>query len=166
MDVTIMMYFLTPSLPQLVKFLGWKMHTQYISRSHNTSTFSAICFNENLFTCQCKKEDIKAQGFQILQFFWSFSNVIMAVKGLKLKLTNVYMLHVCCVCYCSHGVGSGSCRKAWKVWWGKHTTRSPRENTRKPLGCVLNLFAEVCNCMLFADLWSCDCNVDICYIFF
>ena len=39
--------------------------------------------DENLFTCLCEKEDKKAQGFQIWQFYWSFSNDIMAVKGLR-----------------------------------------------------------------------------------
>ena len=51
---------LTPSLPQPVKFPGWKMHRhackQYIFRSHSTSTFSVMHFDENSFTCQCKKD--------------------------------------------------------------------------------------------------------------
>ena len=53
-----------------------------ISRSCNTSTFNGMRFNENPFTCQCKKEDKKSEGFQILHFYWSFSSDIMAVKGL------------------------------------------------------------------------------------
>ena len=40
-------------------------------------------FNENPFTYQCKKEDKKAEGFQISHFYWSFSSDIMAVKGLN-----------------------------------------------------------------------------------
>ena len=56
---------------------------QYIVRSYNTSTFSAVRFDENPFTYQCEKEDKKAKGFQISLFYWSFSNNIMAVKGLK-----------------------------------------------------------------------------------
>ena len=64
---------LTPLLPQPVKFLGWTIHKchppppqkkqqqpQYTFQSYNTSTFSAICFDENPFTCQYKKEDKKA----------------------------------------------------------------------------------------------------------
>ena len=55
---------LTLSLPQPVKFLGWKMHgrtcKQYIFQSCNTSTFNAMKSDENPFTCQCKKEDKKA----------------------------------------------------------------------------------------------------------
>ena len=34
------------------------------------------------FTCQREKEDNKAERFQILHFHGSFSNNIMAVKGL------------------------------------------------------------------------------------
>ena len=52
---------LTPSLPQLVKFLGWEMHghacTQYILGSCDTSACNAVRFDENPFTCQCEKED-------------------------------------------------------------------------------------------------------------
>ena len=46
----------------------------------NTSTFSAVRVDENLFTCQCEKEDKKAEGFQMSHFDWSFSNDIMAAK--------------------------------------------------------------------------------------
>ena len=46
------------------------------------STFSAVSFDEDPFTCQCEKDDKKAEGFQILHFYWSFSSDIMAVKGL------------------------------------------------------------------------------------
>ena len=42
-----------------------------------------MSFGENLFTCQCEKENKKALGFQTLHFDWSFSNDIVAVKGLK-----------------------------------------------------------------------------------
>ena len=47
-----------------------------------TSTFIAMTFDENPFTCQYEKEDKNAEGFQISQFYWSFLNDIMAVKGL------------------------------------------------------------------------------------
>ena len=33
------------------------------------------------FTCRCEKEDKKAEGFQIWNFYWSFSSAIMAVKA-------------------------------------------------------------------------------------
>ena len=60
---------LTPSLPRPVKFPGWKTHgracKQYIFRSCSTSTFNAMCFDENPFTCQRETEDKKASGFQI-----------------------------------------------------------------------------------------------------
>ena len=84
---------LTSSLPEPVKFPGWKMHEcaykQCIFGSCNTCTFSAMRLDEKSFTCQCKKEDKKAEGFQILHFHWSFSSDIMAVKGLTVTLTSI-----------------------------------------------------------------------------
>ena len=57
-------YPLTPSLPGPVIFLGWKMHKrtykQYIFESYNTSTFNAMHFDENPFTCQYEKENKRA----------------------------------------------------------------------------------------------------------
>ena len=50
--------------------------------SYNTSTFNAVRFDENPFTCLCNKEDEKAEGFQIWYFYWSLSSDIMAVKEL------------------------------------------------------------------------------------
>ena len=54
---------LTLSLPQSVKFPAWKMYgrtsKQYIFRSCNTSTFNAMCFDENSFPCQSKKKERK-----------------------------------------------------------------------------------------------------------
>ena len=38
---------------------------------------------KNPFTYQCEKEDKKAEGFQISLSYWSFTNDIMAVKGLR-----------------------------------------------------------------------------------
>ena len=51
----------------------------------STSTFNAMSFDENPFTCQCEKEDKNAfkKWFQIWPFCWSFPSDIMAVKGLK-----------------------------------------------------------------------------------
>ena len=43
-------------------------------------------FDEIPFTSQCEKEDRKAEGFQISHFYGSFSNDIMAVKGLTGQL--------------------------------------------------------------------------------
>ena len=48
-----------------------------------TSTLSDVRFDEIPFTCQCEKEDKKGSGFQISHFYGSFSNDIMAVKGLS-----------------------------------------------------------------------------------
>ena len=56
---------------------------QYIFWSYNATTFNAMHFDEDPFTCQCEKEDKKAYGLQILHFYWSFSSDLMAVKGLK-----------------------------------------------------------------------------------
>ena len=83
---------LTPSLPQPVKISGWKMHgracKQYISRFYNPSTFSAIRYDESPFTCHCEKENQKAYGFQISDFYWSFWSDTMAVKGL------IYLIYI------------------------------------------------------------------------
>ena len=49
---------------------------QRIFWSYNTSTFSAICFDENPFKGQCHKEDNFAPLSDVL-------SGIMAVKGLK-----------------------------------------------------------------------------------
>ena len=71
-------------LPQHVKFPGWKMHAriykQYVLRSYRTSTFNAMRFDENPFTCLCEKADEKVEGLQIWYFYWSFSSDIMAAK--------------------------------------------------------------------------------------
>ena len=75
---------LTPTLPQPVKCPGRMMPANSTFSTPITSTFNAMCFDENSFTCQCKKEDRNSYGFQILHFYWLFSSDIMAVKGLKL----------------------------------------------------------------------------------
>ena len=49
-----------------------------------TSTFNAMCFDENPFTCRCEKENTKAEGFQISHFYWLFSSDKMTVKELNL----------------------------------------------------------------------------------
>ena len=41
-----------------------------------------MSFHGDPFICQCKKEDKKAQGFQISHCLLSFSSDLMAVKGL------------------------------------------------------------------------------------
>ena len=42
-----------------------------------------MCFHEDSITCSCEKENKKiSEKFQILHFYWSFSNSIMAMKGL------------------------------------------------------------------------------------
>ena len=49
-----------------------------------TSVLNAMRFDDNPFTCQSEKEDKKAEGSQIWHCSGSFSNDIMAVKGLIL----------------------------------------------------------------------------------
>ena len=81
--------YLTPSLAQPVKFPGSMMHgcayKQYIFRSY-TFIFNSMHFDENSFTCQCEKDDKKAEGFQTSHFYGLFSKDIMAVKELKIKM--------------------------------------------------------------------------------
>ena len=48
---------LTPALPQPVKCLGRMMPANSTFSTPITSIFNAMCFDENSFTCQCKKED-------------------------------------------------------------------------------------------------------------
>ena len=57
---------------------------QFIFRSFDASTFNAMSFDENDFTCQCGggKEDNNSKEFQISQFYWLFSCDVMALKGL------------------------------------------------------------------------------------
>ena len=58
---------------------------QCIFWSYNT-TFNAVAFDENPFTCQCemeKKKRKKAEGFQLSHFYCE----VMAVKGLSYKTT-------------------------------------------------------------------------------
>ena len=48
-----------------------------------TSRFNAMRFDENPFTCQYEKENRKTERFQNSHFYGSFSNDVMAVKGLN-----------------------------------------------------------------------------------
>ena len=59
---------------------------QYIFRSCDTSAYNAVRFDENHFTCECKKKNRIAERFQISHCWWSFSSNIMAAKGLNLHL--------------------------------------------------------------------------------
>ena len=55
---------------------------QYVFRSYGTSTFSAVHFNENPFTCRREKEDKNVLKFEISHFYWLFLSDVLAVKGL------------------------------------------------------------------------------------
>ena len=63
-----------PCTTPACKILGLKNDgrtcKQYIFQSRNTSTFNAMHFDENPFTCQCYKEGThtKTEGFQIRPF--------------------------------------------------------------------------------------------------
>ena len=48
-----------------------------------TPTSSAMRFHENPVTCQCEKENKKADGFHIWHLYWSFLSDTAAVKGLS-----------------------------------------------------------------------------------
>ena len=67
---------LTPSLPQPVRFPGWKMHgrtcKQYIFRSYNTSTFNAMRFDEILSHASAKKKTKRLKGFKFRTFNYRF----------------------------------------------------------------------------------------------
>ena len=54
---------LTPSLPQAVNFLAerWtEAPANSVISGPIASTFNAVCFDKDRFTCQCEKEDKKA----------------------------------------------------------------------------------------------------------
>ena len=59
---------LTPSLPQTVKFPCRKMWKRYTFLCYNTSTWNAMRFDKSPFTCQCEKENKKAKKFKIVHF--------------------------------------------------------------------------------------------------
>jgi len=86
---------LTPSLHQPLKCPGWMIHghasKQHIFRSYN------ICFQCYAFwwrSCHIpvrKKKTKKVYGFEISNFYGSFSNDIMAMKGLIVSVWNRQM---------------------------------------------------------------------------
>ena len=85
-------FMLTASLPQPVKFPGWKMlgHVceQYICRSCSNLLSMLRVLLEILSHVNTKKADKKAEGFKILHFYWLFLSDIMAVKGLIMHLSH------------------------------------------------------------------------------
>ena len=48
-----------------------------------TSSFDAMHFDENPFTCHCEEEDKKVHVFSVSQFYWLFSSDIVVVKALS-----------------------------------------------------------------------------------
>ena len=58
------------------------MPANSIFSSPITSVFNGMHFDGEPCTCQCKKEEKGAYGFQSLHSYGSFSSDIMAVKGL------------------------------------------------------------------------------------
>ena len=67
---------LTPLLPEPLKCPGWKVYgnayKHYIFRTHNTSTFNAMRFDENPFKCQCEREDKRVKCFRFCTFIGRF----------------------------------------------------------------------------------------------
>ena len=83
---------LTPSLPKPVKFPGWMMDESawelyFPVLYHLFSVLSVLM--RILSHANAKKKMKKAYGFQILHFYGSFSNDIMAVKGLRVRFEQV-----------------------------------------------------------------------------
>ena len=63
------------------------METIYFSGPINLSTFNAMRFDKNRFTCQCEKE--KRKGLRVSYYYWLFSSYVTAVKGLVVYLLNL-----------------------------------------------------------------------------
>ena len=85
---------LTPSLPQPVKFPGWKMHEraceQYIFRSCNTATFNAIGFVGCPSTWNAKKKTERLKGFTFYIFVGHFQATSW-LKGLNVRMWSFCM---------------------------------------------------------------------------
>ena len=67
------------------------MHGHACKQSIFLSVFNAMPFDGDPVTRQCEKEDKKTQRFQISHFHGSFSNDIMAGKGLTLAVASVFI---------------------------------------------------------------------------
>ena len=68
---------LTPSMPQLLKFLGWKAHSYMPPNSvfwwsYNNSIFNTVLFNSNPLTCSCEGQEGPI-FFLTWPFYWLFS---------------------------------------------------------------------------------------------
>ena len=87
---------LTLSLPRPVQFPGRQIHgrtcEQYISRSFNTFTFSAMCFGE--FSQASAKKKTKRLKVSDFVLYLSFSSDIVAVKGLNAEKRVCNLNHV------------------------------------------------------------------------
>ena len=97
---------LTPSLPQPVKFLGWKVHPYTPEKSvldGNKSAFNPVPFDRSPLMCSCEGEKsvndfnlallsvVLGVWFQFGTFMGCFGGVMlasMAVKGLTAFTTN------------------------------------------------------------------------------
>ena len=104
-NLAFLLVLLTPSLPQPVKFLGWKMDGRTAPSGPN---FDAVRFGENAFTCQAKRKrkGLTVSHFVLLLVIFKWhqgsegvkrdSAASMAVKG----LTCTSSFHRC---YCLWG---------------------------------------------------------------
>ena len=93
--------FLTPSLLQSVKFVVWKMHRcagkQYILWSYNTSTFNAMCFDENLSCASAKNKTKRLKSFTFCTFICRFKVTSWRWRGYG--LIQLYMLIYFALCF-------------------------------------------------------------------
>ena len=96
---------LTPSLPQPLKFPGWRMHgrvcAQYIFRSSSTSTFNAY---DNPFAYQCGKEKKKmVKGFTFHIFVGRFQVISWQWRGYAVPpppLTSLFYMSASLFLFC------------------------------------------------------------------
>ena len=96
---------LTPSLPQPVKFPGWKMRGRackpYIFRSYNTSTFSAMRLDKNPFTRRCEKRMQKGVRVWDFALLWLVFKWRHGSEGVNLRrpedghFQNKFSLRLC-----------------------------------------------------------------------
>ena len=80
------MLLLTPSLPQPVTFLSWKIDRrtcqQYIFPAYNTSVFSAFWWNSFHMPVRKRKQGLKVSDFALLMIVFKWHHSSEGVKAL------------------------------------------------------------------------------------
>ena len=61
-----------------------RAYKQYISRSYNTSTFKAVRFDGDPYTCPCENKTKRLKGFKFRTFIGCFQ-VTRGSEGVKNK---------------------------------------------------------------------------------